>query len=117
MKSQTLKSWKSFSTKTGSPAPLNRIQRQQSDLSNEKRIPLTKMQRAIYWLILGKPTRMKVYHSSDQISSGRNKNYQMFTGNLKFLFGGRMAISKGKPLNLMIFSIILVTGGLFLGFL
>lgn len=71
--------------------------------------------------MVGRTTRVR---NSSSIGTSRadggptiKKNYQAFTGDLQFLFGGRMISSRGKPLNMMILFILLVAGGLFFGFL
>lgn len=59
-------------------------------------------------------------HANNEHRQGRRrlvKNYQKFTGDSKFLFGGRMMSSEGKPFNVTILSIILIAGGLFFGFM
>lgn len=47
----------------------------------------------------------------------RIKNYQKFTGDSRFLFGGRMISAKGKPLAAVILGVVVVSGGLFFGFM
>ncbi len=78
-------------------------------------------QRILEWIVVGRTTRVR---NSSSIGTSRadggptiKKNYQVFTGDLQFLFGGRMISSRGKPLNMMILFILLVAGGLFFGFL
>ena len=74
-------------------------------------------QRILEWIVVGWTTRVR---NSSSIGTSRadggptiKKNYQVFTGDLQFLFGGRMISSRGKPLNMMILFILLVAGGLF----
>jgi hypothetical protein len=82
----------------------------------------SRVQRIFQWIVVGRDTRLR---NASRIGTPRSagggptieKNYQMFTGDLRFLFGGRMISSRGKPLNLMILLILLVAGGLFFGFL
>lgn len=82
----------------------------------------TSAQRVLRWLVLGPGARRKdleMSHATSQHTGDRRqiKNYQKFTGNSRFLFGGRMMSSKGKPLNVTVLSIILISGGLFFGFM
>lgn len=75
------------------------------------------LHRFLYWLVLSPQTRQA---DAEQFSGRQGKtirNYQKFTGDTMFLFGGRMMTSKGKPLSFTIVSIVLIAGGLFFGFI
>lgn len=77
----------------------------------------TQFRRFLLWLVLGRQDRLKGRGQPGRASQRPVKNYQKVTSNTKFLFGGRMVSSTGKPLNVTILSVILVSGGLFFGFM
>lgn len=81
----------------------------------------SRAQRLLHWILIGRDTRLR--NTSSENTAMRvggvpvTKNYQAFTGDIWFLFGGRMISSRGKPLNIIILSVMLIAGGLFFGFL
>lgn len=81
----------------------------------------SRAQRLLHWIVIGRDTRLRNTSSEDTAMRVGGvpirKNYQAFTGDIWFLFGGRMISSRGKPLNIIILSVMLIAGGLFFGFL
>lgn len=52
----------------------------------------------------------------EQSGSKGHHNYEFLDNGLVFLLGGRLVTTKGKPFNVAVFALIVISGGLYLGF-